>query len=255
MAEALLAQGWSVRVSLVSAQAARAYASLLQLVGPQRLELQLGALSGAHALVAELARARAQGRPVAALIDATHPFAVVVSQTLAAGAQAADLPLLRLQRSTLPQGRATVLHDLSALADCALAAEPVLFALGARHLAAAMASSAGALHHARLLPSATALQQALGLGLAPERIACLQPSDDFAVEEALVRQWGITAIVCRQSGGRTEACWRQVAERQGCRLLLLARPVEASTSLALLSPQALLAKLETLLPHPGVPPT
>ena len=252
LAKALLAQGWCVRVSLVSPQAARAYSSLLEGVGPERLELHIGAISGAEMLVAQLALARAQARPFAALIDATHPFARVVSQTLAAGCQQAGLPLLRLQRPSLPLGEATVLPELSALGHCDLVGERLLLALGARQLAVAVASSAGALHHARLLPSAHALQQALGLGLAPERIACLQPSDDFAVEAALVRQWGITAIVCRQSGGRTETGWRQVAARQGCRLLLLARPAEPGNSLAVLSPQALLAKLETLLPDAGV---
>ena len=41
-----------------------------------------------------------------------------------------------------------------------------------------------------------------------------------------MRQWGITTILARQSGGVTEACWRDVAQRLSLTLLLLQRPAE-----------------------------
>jgi precorrin-6A/cobalt-precorrin-6A reductase len=62
-----------------------------------------------------------------------------------------------------------------------------------------------------------------------------------------VRRWRIDAILCRQSGGLTEAGWRQVALRQGCRLLMLARP-PLDLDPPPLSIQGLLARLESLDP-------
>jgi precorrin-6A/cobalt-precorrin-6A reductase len=73
----------------------------------------------------------------------------------------------------------------------------------------------------------------MAAGLAPNRVACLRPGPGLegpsfaaSIEEALVRQWGITTILARQSGGVTEACWRDVAQRLSLTLLLLQRPAE-----------------------------
>lgn len=251
LAAQLLQRGWRLRVSLVSAAAALAYRPLLKDWGGQRLELAIGPLDGAAAIARALQQARFQGDPVAVVVDATHPFALQISQALVAACSAEAVPLLRLQRELSAPAEATVLPQLSDLAAEALQGVPLLLALGGRQLAAAVACSAGAVHHARVLPAPGALQFALAAGLAPARIACLRPSADFGVEAALVRQWGIRAIVCRQSGGLTQAGWQQVSQRHGCRLLLVQRPgpesgAKASPVVAL-SEAALLAKLDALM--------
>lgn len=245
LAAQMLQRGWRVRVSVVTAAAAAAYRPLADGSGGAALEVAVGALAGPAAINAALELARQQGDPFAALIDATHPFAQQISRDLAVVCAGLGLPLLRLGRVLEHSGTATVLPDLAALQACDLAGQRVLLALGARQLAAAVASSPGALHHARVLPAPAALQQALAAGLDPSRIALLRPSHDFAVETALVRHWMISAIVCRQSGGRTEAGWREVSQCCGCQLMVLARPAEAPTVVPL-SEQALLATLETL---------
>lgn len=241
LAAQVLQRGWGLRVSVVTAAAARPYRPLL---AGAPLELQVGALAGPEALAAQLALEASQGLPFAAVIDATHPFASQVSGTLRQACRQQGQLLLRLEREALDALGATVLADLNALRDLDLSGERLLFALGGRHLARAVACSPGAQHHARVLPAAAGLQWAHGAGLRADRIACLRPGADFAVEQALVRRWQISTILCRQSGGRTEAGWRRVAARQGCRLLLLARPLDRDP--APLSMDALLARLEGL---------
>lgn len=246
LATRLLQRGWRVRVSVVSANAATAYRSLAAGRMGAALEVVVGALAGPAAITAALEQACQQADPFAALIDATHPFALRISRDLATVCAGRGVPLLRLGRALQPAGDATVLADLEGLQGCALAGRSVLLALGARQLAAAVTSSPGAHHHARVLPAPAALQQALAAGLKPARIAPLRPSRDFAVEAALVRRWGISAIVCRQSGGPVEAGWRQVSQRCGCQLLLLARPAEPHAVVPLSEP-LLLATLERLV--------
>jgi precorrin-6A/cobalt-precorrin-6A reductase len=223
LARAVLEQGWPLRVSVVTAEAARAYPS------HPRLELQVGALGGSEPLRRALEAARLEGCPFRAVIDAAHPFAQVIHRQLEQGCDQAAVPLLRLLRLETaglepPEG----MHWLERLADLAaadLAGRRLLLAIGARHLAEAVAATPGALHHARVLPRPGALQQALRAGLAPERLACLQPlALADSVESALVRRWRIEAIVARQSGPPTETLWRRVALDQGCRLLLLRQP-------------------------------
>jgi precorrin-6A/cobalt-precorrin-6A reductase len=74
------------------------------------------------------------------------------------------------------------------------------------------------------------------------------------VEEALVRQWGITTILARQSGGGTEACWRDLAQRLSLELLLLQRPAEPAGVPSYGQADLLnqLANLITTLPCPGL---
>jgi precorrin-6A/cobalt-precorrin-6A reductase len=178
------------------------------------------------------------------VVDASHPFARQVSRQLAAVCSHRGQRLLRLLRPS-PEGPATLLAGLEDLRAIPLAGESLLLAIGARQLAQAVACSPGARHHARLLPSAHSLQQAMAAGLAPERVACLRPGSGEAVEWALVRRWRIGTVLARQSGGSTERLWRHVCSREGLRLLLLARPPEPEGS-ELLSQGALLETLDVL---------
>lgn len=236
---ALLAMGWHVKLSLVSGEALRAY-------GPHpRLEPAIGAIGSAAAIAAALDRARVIGEPCQVVVDATHPFACKISADLAEVCLARSQPLLRFRREgvfselegagpgPIQANEVQILPGLESLSDLNLRQEKLLLAIGHRQLARAVALTPGAVHHARLLPHGTSLQQAMAAGLAANRVACLRPGTgpggpSFAasIEEALVRQWGITTILARQSGGVTEACWRHVAQRLSLTLLLLQRPTE-----------------------------
>lgn len=67
---------------------------------------------------------------------------------------------------------------------------------------------------------------ALAAGLAPRRLAPLRPTADGRIERALCLHWGITAVLCRRSGGPNEARWHRICDELGLRLLLLERPRE-----------------------------
>jgi precorrin-6A/cobalt-precorrin-6A reductase len=225
----LLQQGWQLCVSVVTAEASRPYNR------HPRLELRVGALGGSEALRLALEAAQRQGRPFSAVIDATHPFATQIQRQLQVACQQAGVPLLGLARQSAtgldPQPPVTWLERLEDLASAELAGARLLLAIGARHLALAVHSSPGAVHHARLLPRPAALQLALAAGLDPGRLACLQPlALASGVEAALVRRWRIEAIVARQSGPPTERLWRRIAAEQGCRLLLLRQPQPLATA-------------------------
>jgi len=243
LAAALLAQGWRLRVSVVSAVAARAYAS------HGALELAVGALGASdgeastRVLMHQLQQARRQGDGFRWVVDASHPFAVRITAALVAACRSCDQPLLRLSRAQPPPGRAELLEDLPELGDRIAAGEPLLLAIGARRLAEAIRCCPTALHHARVLPSPTALRQALAAGVAPARLACLRPgSSDAAILAGLCRQWRIRSVLCRQSGGAGEAVWQRLCQELGLRLLLLRRPAEPC-GLEALALEPLLARL------------
>ncbi|MCP9915444.1 precorrin-6A/cobalt-precorrin-6A reductase [Cyanobium sp. ATX 6F1] len=250
LAAALLERGWRVQVSLVAASAGRAY-------DPHPdLELEIGALGGEGAIEARLEAARGRGAAFAWVVDASHPFARVISAQLAAACQRQGQPLLRLWRPWIgAEGSSdgagpgvTLLRDLTALAQVDLVADQLLLAIGARQLGAALAASNAAGHGARILPSPTALRLAQSAGLRDAQIACHRPGapglPELALERALCRHWGSTAVLARQSGGLTEALWRQLAREEGLKLLLLRRPLEPET-MDVLPMEALLEKLRS----------
>lgn len=233
LAERLLDRGWQIQVSLVSAKAALAYRQ------HPNLDLKVGALAGKPGIARELARCRERNGSFRWVIDASHPFARQVSLAVTAACRAVGQPMLRLRRPELPIGTATVLRDLSELKANALVGEPLLMAIGSRRLAEAMKYSPGALHHARILPQALALQQAMAAGLRPDRVACLFPNSDTGIERALCLRWGIGTVLCRQSGGVTEGGWRRICSALGLRLLLLRRPQEPPAATLLTMDQLL----------------
>jgi precorrin-6A/cobalt-precorrin-6A reductase len=279
LARQLLERGWQLEVSVVTAAASLAYPA------HRHLRLLVGALAGSEAIRQRLAMAAAAGQPYAAVVDASHPFARQISAQLAEAlgqqkqqrqvaqqqlsdqqkqqqlGQLEDRPtgqlpaqplLLRLERPLLSNPSDRLLADLEALAPHrlaphSLAGRRLLLAIGARQLGRAVALSPGALHHARLLPTAEALQRAMAAGIAPERLACLRPggSGEAALLAALLRRWRIDVILCRQSGGITETLWRQLAASQGCELLLLRRPADPAGVTGLAEAE-LLSKLEQL---------
>ena len=220
LAKTLLARGWRLRVWVVSEGAARSYPAA------PGMELAVGPIGGSKAVANALAQAEAAGDRPAWVVDATHPFARRISADLAAACRLRGQPLLRLLRPLLPCGGATLLEDLRALSTIPLAGRSLLLAIGARHLATAMAHSPGSRHHARILPSSSALAQAMAAGLAADRVACLHPSQGGAIERALCRRWGIEAVLCRRSGGITEHLWHRLSADCGLPLLLLERPLE-----------------------------
>lgn len=245
----LLGRGWRVRVSVVSAAAGRAYPP------HPRLSLTVGALGGeagapAAAVQADLAAATGRGQPFRWVIDATHPFACRISAALAQACERQGQPLLRLQRPRTEAQGARILPDLSSLTQEQLADRRLLLAIGARRLGEAIRYCPTAVHHARLLPSPGALRQAMAAGIPAQRVACLRPPAEpeaaATVEAALCRRWRIEAVLCRRSGGPSEAHWRRICQEMGLRLLLLERPPEEPGVTAL--------GLEALVAWVGDPP-
>ena len=219
LAERLLQRGWQLTVSLVGAPAALAYRP------HPELTLRVGAIDGEQGVGAELAAAEAIGRPYAVVVDASHPFACVVSRQLAAVCKERRQRLIRLLRPSLP-GAATILSGLEDLRSRSLQGHRLLLAIGARQLSLALACSPGAQHFARLLPSPRSLQLAMAAGLAADQVACLRPGSQLEVERSLIRRWQITTVLARQSGGVTEQLWQQLCAGTGPQLLLIGRPAE-----------------------------
>ncbi len=220
LAQALLQQGWNVLVSVVSASATRAYRS------HPNLRFQVGKLQEDEAVDQLLRTLRPRW-----VLDASHPFAAVISGRLQRRCQALNQPLLRLQRETprLPEG--TRIHGIQQFEDLrsiALGGERLLLAIGSRHLQAALRQSSASQHFARILDNPESLRLALAAGFEPQQLACVRPGalPEGAIERALCRRWGISAVLCRQSGGLTQQIWQNLSQELGLQLIQIRPPAE-----------------------------
>ncbi len=223
LVKALILKGWKVSVSVVSAQAALSYSQL-----PVH-SLSVGALEGIEAIKSFLEKAKALHDGFQWIIDATHPFAKVISSNLKTVCLDLGQPLIRFERSCKTLEEAILIQSHKDLKGFDLRGKKLLLALGARHLVEAVhcSNQSGAIVFARVLPTVQGLGRALSSDLPEDHIGVLKPSTgEFPGnhEAALCRKWGITGVVARQSGGSSQQLWQRITHEQGLDLWLIARP-------------------------------
>ena len=96
---------------------------------------------------------------------------------------------------------------------------------------ATIAKSAGAEVFARILPSKESLIQAFSSEIPQDNIAVFRPFQTEPIgsmERSLCRRWGISAVICRESGGVTQRSWQNICVDEKIDLWLISRPSNSS---------------------------
>ncbi|MGL4622087.1 MAG: precorrin-6A reductase, partial [Chroococcidiopsis sp.] len=175
------------------------------------------------------------------VLDASHPYAVEISQTAIAVCRNLNIPYLRYERPVLRQGarsreqgagsreqgriiRLTSFESL--LSGDYLQGQKVLLTVGYRPLHLFQSWQDRATLFARILPSAIALESALKAGFTNDRLICLRPPISAELEAALWRQWNISVVVTKASGAPGgEDVKQTVAAELGIDLMAIDRPI------------------------------
>ena len=180
---------------------------------------------------------------VVAILDASHPYAVAVSQLAIAVATLHQIPYLRFERPTLEDENAkrqtpiapTQNSNLKTpiffpdfatlLASEVLVGHRVLLTIGYRFLPLFQPWHDRANLFARILPSPIALETAVTAGFNSDRLIALRPPLSFELEKALWQHWQISLVVTKASGiPGGEDVKRQVAAALGVELVVIDRP-------------------------------
>ena len=172
---------------------------------------------------------------VTAIVDAAHPYAKELHANAREAAARAHVPYLRFRRpeTTAYNGREAIWaadHDEAARLACAT---PVLLTTGSRNLEPYVraASEKGGELYARVLPEAASLDACRNAGIARDHVIAAR--GPFTVEETrrLLRDLGIRVLVSKDSGAAGGLAEKLEAARQeGCRVVLLRRPLEPGTA-------------------------
>ena len=159
---------------------------------------------------------------VAALVDATHPFAARISAHAVASSAATGVPLLAFTRPPWrpgPEDRWTAVPDLDAAAT-ALGPEPKTVLLTVGRLGLAHFSAAP--QHRYVIRTIDAPDPA---DLPPDHVL-LRDRGPFSLgdELALIRREGIEVVVTKNSGGTAAAAKLEAARTLGLPVVLVERP-------------------------------
>ena len=166
------------------------------------------------------------GTGYALVVDATHPYAVAVTENIRAAAETARCPYLRLLRRSDGEDRCRKAADMAAAAD-QLQEMPgnILLTTGSKELHHFAAPGLAERCYPRVLPMLDSLERCLTLGFPPRNIICMQGPFTREMNVATVRQYGIRVMVTKDTGGyggfreKVEA-----AKEAGCALLVVERP-------------------------------
>ena len=200
------------------------FAPVLSLAGrtrsprPQPVPCRTGGFGGVDGLVAHLRDAGIQ-----ALVDATHPFAAVMSAHAVQAAARARVPLLRIERPAWVAGPGDAWTGVPDMAAAVRAlgslSRRVLLTVGQQELA----SFAAAPWHHYVIRSIDPPDPAT---LPPHATPILDPGP-FTVqgETALLRRHGIEVLVSKNAGGGATAAKLEAARLLGLPVVMVARPV------------------------------
>lgn len=169
-----------------------------------------------------------QQQQIVAVLDASHPYAVEISQLAIAATQKLGISYLRYERPIVEQGKRGEILDRfeTLLSGNYLQGQRVLLTVGYRPLHLFGPWQDRATLFARILPSAIALAAAQSAGFTPDSLICLRPPISADLEKALWQQWNISLVVTKASGTPGgEDIKRTVAAQLGIRLIVINRPL------------------------------
>ena len=184
---------------------------------PEDVEARIGGFGGAEGLAAFL---REHG--VTRLLDATHPYAVGMSRNAGDAARLAGIAHATFLRAPWEPTDGDLWQEVACLrmARDALpsGARPFL-ALGSQHISPF-----------RHRPDLRPVLRQVDAPAEPLPFAATlltgKPSDEAEVEEALLREHGVTHLVCRNSGGARGYAKIAAARKLQLPVILIRRPPE-----------------------------
>lgn len=146
-----------------------------------------------------------QDHNISVVVDATHPYADIVTNNIKAATEHTNVHYLRLNRETKKQSDYEKLHYVSSHEECVEALEHIsgniLLTTGSKDLATYCVNEALKERlFVRVLPGIESLEHCIKNGISGKQILALQGPFSRELNEALIRQYRISCMVTKMSG-------------------------------------------------------
>ncbi|MDJ0690115.1 MAG: cobalt-precorrin-6A reductase [Xenococcaceae cyanobacterium MO_188.B32] len=169
---------------------------------------------------------------IVAILDASHPYAVEVSQNSISTAEVHHIPYLRYERPFVQlsvnscQLSVIELNSFDALLQGNyLSGKRVLLTIGCQNLHLFKSFHQNSTLFARILPKPESLAMAIAAGFTSDKIIAIRPPLSKELERALWQQWQISLVVTKASGrAGGEDIKREVARELDVPLIVITRP-------------------------------
>ncbi|WP_288246406.1 precorrin-6A/cobalt-precorrin-6A reductase [uncultured Prochlorococcus sp.] len=219
VANRLLQLNYSVFASVLTYKAGQAY------IENPKLHIITGKLKNKDQIINFINKNK-----ITCVVDATHPFAVIISKNLSQACKDINIPLLLFERKSLINNTNNFFYidNLKDIKDVDLANKNILLAIGSRFLndTANYYMNRKANVFTRVLPTYESITKAFGSCIKNSNIAILEPSknNQSILEKKLCDFWEIDYVLCRESGGYSQKNWETIVSGSKMKLFLVKRP-------------------------------
>ena len=219
IANRLLELNYSVFASVLTYKAGQAY------IENPKLHIITGKLNNKDEIINFIKK-----NEIKCVIDATHPFAVIISENLNNACKEINMPLLLFERKSLINDTNNFFYidDLKDINNVDIENKNILLAIGSRFLndTANYYMNCKANVFTRVLPTYESITKAFGSCIKNSNIAILEPSKNnkSILEKKLCDFWEIDYVLCRESGSYSQKNWESIISGSMMKLFLVKRP-------------------------------
>ena len=219
IAKRLLELNYAVFVSVLTFRAGQAY------IKNPNLHIVIGKLNNKNEIINFIKK-----NQIKCVVDATHPFAVIISKNLNYACKKINTPLLSFRResSINNASKFNYIDDLKDINKVDLENKRILLAIGSRFLkeTAEYYMKCKAIVFTRILPTCESITKAFGSCIKNSNIAILEPSksEEGILEKKLCDFWEIDYVLCRESGSYSQKLWESIISGSKIKLFLVKRP-------------------------------
>jgi len=217
IANRLLELNYSVFASVLTYKAGQAY------IENPKLHIITGRLNNKDQIIYFINKNK-----ITCVVDATHPFAVIISKNLNDACKEINIPLLLFERKSLINNTNNFfyINDLKDINN--VDNKNMLLAIGSRFLndTASYYMNCKANVFTRVLPTYESITKAFGSCIKNSNIAILEPSKNnkSILEKKLCDFWEIDYVLCRESGSYSQKNWECIISGSKMKLFLVKRP-------------------------------
>jgi precorrin-6A/cobalt-precorrin-6A reductase len=188
------------------------------------------------------------------VLDATHPFAVRITQLAHEVCKRLGVPYLRYERPDWTPPAGTHLVDSFAEAAQLLPSlgKRVLLTIGSKQLKHFAHLHGRLTLFARILPSPLSLEQALREGFTAEKVMCLRPPFSLEFNKAILCEYQIDVLVTKASGAEGGVVEKVTACNELDKPVIMIRRPTLPGIAAVSTVAAALAQTRALLPAPCI---
>ncbi len=219
IANRLLELNYSVFASVLTYKAGQAY------IENPKLHIITGRLNNKDQIINFIIKNK-----ITCVVDATHPFALIISKNLNNACKEINTPLLLFERKSLINNTNNFFYidDLKDINSVDIENKNILLAIGSRFLndTANYYMNCKANVFTRVLPTYESITRAFGSCIKNSNIAILEPSKNnkSTLEKKLCEFWEIDYVLCRESGSYSQKNWESIVSVSKMKLFLVKRP-------------------------------